>query len=593
MIPGNIKREHILAALAEIDEDGVRPGRDSTKFELTYEGRNYPPKYAISLAGKHANGAEVPPGSFGGGNEANSFLSERGFSVVAAGAAGSTVTSGGAIPQWQPARNRGIVSSPLHNERCSDCKVAVERLLGAIYGRVEKNYRIETGTNPDDYKETPLYSALSDIYVSLQEHRGHKDFVRSATLPNCDFWIPNPGFAVEFDESQHFTECRALTLQKYPSGVPFGFDREKWLRLCNSILAEDHDPPFRDEQRAWYDTLRDFVPQLRGLHSTLRLFASEFPWCSLNPDNARDVETFRQILGERANFWRLEFGGDEPFVLARIVMDGAWRGDVASARTLLTDLCSRWPKSKRVQCLTTCGAFLEFDWPSSITPQSDNRFPDEQAMKILESEGRKCGDALMEDSLVRKLANCTDFLTLGVDTYKDEISNTQARIPEPHAELVYVVNLTTRAYHFTAKSYPTLGQEKGLLRNVNLESHFVGLNGNPTMVLGCHDLTLFNPRSDAKATGWRQRVKEEFKQLAAKQQPTWVLHHPHTTIKKRTWLAAWAGLERSLPSVEKYSGSGAYSRKDMGWDRRDSLKDVLAATKSEGVMDIVVHMAQP
>ncbi|HEV2386928.1 MAG TPA: hypothetical protein VGS20_06685 [Candidatus Acidoferrales bacterium] len=593
MIPGSIKREHILAALAEINHHGIPLGRDSTKFKLIYDGRKYPPKYVISLAGRQANGAEIPPDSFGGGNEANKFLSERGFSIVGVGSASSALSVGRGGLRKPTARNRRIVPSPSHNERCSDCKVAVERLLAAIYGQVEKNYRIEAGTSPANYKDTPLYSVLSDIYRTLQEHRGHKDFVRSAALPTCDFWIPNPGFVVEFDESQHFTECRALTLQKYPHDIPFGFDREKWLRLCNSILAEDHDPAFRDEQRAWYDTLRDFVPHLRGLHSTLRLFASEFPWCSLNPDTARDAETFRQILGERANFWTLEFGGDEPFVLGRVVIDGAWRGDVASARTLLTDVCSRWPKGKRVQCLTTCGAFLRFDWPSSITPQLDNRFPDEQAMKILESEGRKCCDALLEDALLRKLRNCTDFLTLGVDTYKDKISSTQARIPEPHAELVYVVNLATRAYHFTAKSYPTPGQEKGLLRNGNLENHFVGLDGKPPMVLGCHDLTLFNPRSDAKATGWRQRVKEEFKRLAAKQQPTWVLHHPHTTIKIRTWLAAWAALQRSLPSVDKYAGSGAYSKKDMGWDTRDSLKEVLAATKSKGVMDIVVHMAQP
>lgn len=367
MIPTFIKREHILAALAEIDENGVPPGRDSTKFKLVQEGKEYPPKYVISLAGKHAGGAEMAPDSFGGGNEANRFLTERGFTIAAISQASSPSTQRGWILRKPPVETHRTASPARHNERCSECKVAVARLLLAIYGGVDKNYRIEAGTCPGDYKNTPLHSVLSDIYRTLQEHRGHKDFVRSATLPNCDFWIPNPGFVVEFDESQHFTECRALALQKYPREIPFGFDREKWLRLCNSIRAEDHDPPFRDEQRAWYDTLRDFVPQLRGVHSTLRLFAGEFPWCSLNADTARDVETFRQILGERANFWRLEFGGDEPFVLARIIADGAWRGDVASARALLAEICSKWPEGKRVQCLTTCGAFLRFDWPANAS----------------------------------------------------------------------------------------------------------------------------------------------------------------------------------------------------------------------------------
>jgi hypothetical protein len=292
MIPDFIKREHILAALVEIDQQGIPPGRDSTKFKLVHDGKKYPPKYVISLAGRQANGTEIPPDSFGGGHEANKFLSEKGFSIVAAGSASSAFTAVRGALRKSAERNRGIVPSVPHNQWCSDCKVAVERLLIAIYGQVEKNYRIEAGTSPDDYKNTPLYSVLIDIYRALQEHRGHKDFVRSATLAPCDFWIPNPGFVVEFDEAQYFTECRALSLEKYPREIPFGFDTEKWLRLCNSILAEDHDPPFRDEQRAWYDTLRDFVPQLRGLHSTLRLFAGEFPWCSLNPETARDVRRF-------------------------------------------------------------------------------------------------------------------------------------------------------------------------------------------------------------------------------------------------------------------------------------------------------------
>ena len=111
------------------------------------------------------------------------------------------------------------------------------------------------------------------------------------------------------------------------------------------------------------------------------------------------------------------------------------------------------------------------------------------------------------------------------------------------------------------------------------------------MVLGCHDLTIFNPRSDAKASGWRSVVKQEFKNLAAEYEPRWVLHHPHTAIKKRTWLAAWGGLAESLPSVESYAGSGTYSRKDNGWDERNGLPDVLASTKSRDVMDVVVPMA--
>ncbi len=591
MIPNNIKSEHILAALAEIDRNGIPPGRQATKFVIVYEGRKYPPKYVLSLAAKHATGTQLKPDSFGGGNEANSFLREKGFEVSAVDGGAATPFAIAKRARTFVPNSRKRVSTSSHDERCSECKRTVKAMLEAIYGSVEQNFRIQASTSPEDYKDSSLYPFLSRIYTGLQEQRGYKDFVRSPTMPNCDFWVPNPGFLVEFDESQHFTKCRELALDNYPRDIAFGFDTELWLNQCRKIRASDNDPPFRDEQRAWYDTLRDFVPHIKGFHPTLRLFASEFEWCSLKPESARDVETFRQILAERANFWKLEFSDDSSPILARVIIDGPWRGDNPTAQRLLEDICKHWPEGKKVHCLTTCGAFLRFDWPTNIGEQGDNRFPDQETMLILEREGRKCCAGLLQDSVVERLRGCTDYLTLGVDTFKDKISTTQARIPEPHAELVYVVDLSNGTFHFTAKSYPTTGQEIGLIRNATLENHFLELGGTKTMVLGCHDLTIFNHRSDAKATGWRLDVKRRFKNLATEYKPRWVLHHPHTAVKKRTWLASWSGLAEALPSVESYAGSGTFSRKDYGWDDRDDLPEVLAVTKAGDIMDVIVRPA--
>ena len=44
----------------------------------------------------------------------------------------------------------------------------------------------------------------------------------------------------------------------------------------------------RDEQRAWYDTLRDLVPSIKGLRPTVRLYARDRAWCSLDPDSKED-----------------------------------------------------------------------------------------------------------------------------------------------------------------------------------------------------------------------------------------------------------------------------------------------------------------
>ena len=96
-------------------------------------------------------------------------------------------------------------------------------------------------------------------------------------------------FIVEFDESQHFTEPRKIALENYPIELELGFDRKKWIKLCEEIKAKDDDPPLRDEQRTWYDTLRDFLPAIKGLKPTIRLFAKDYQWCDLDANNPSDV----------------------------------------------------------------------------------------------------------------------------------------------------------------------------------------------------------------------------------------------------------------------------------------------------------------
>jgi hypothetical protein len=59
MIPKNIKHEHVLRAIEEVERSEVPPGRDSEKYDLQYNQKTYPPKYIISLANKYANNYEL------------------------------------------------------------------------------------------------------------------------------------------------------------------------------------------------------------------------------------------------------------------------------------------------------------------------------------------------------------------------------------------------------------------------------------------------------------------------------------------------------------------------------------------------------
>lgn len=313
-----------------------------------------------------------------------------------------------------------------------------------------------------------------------------------------------------------------------------------------------------------------------------------------------DVETFRQILGERADFWHIDFSVPSNAPLARIVIDGAWRGDERLAKKLLREVCDRWLQNAhgaRVRCLSTCGAFIVFDWPEEIPKQADNRFPGAGAMQKLDGIAREHLNAVLDDDVLERLRKVSDFLTVGVDSRKPKISSTDNYLSDNHVELVYIVDLNSGDIQFTGKSYPTSKQAGGLFRVGNLHSHFVKLGGVSTMVLGCHDLTIFSPRSDAKVfTPWRIETKREFKRLTKELRPEWVLHHPHTTVTPNTWLQAWSALsnKREYPSIKSYLGTGCYSYRDSrNGLARKPLQSVLDKTKSPDVADIVVHLGMP
>jgi hypothetical protein len=82
MIPNNITQEHVLKAMEEIKKSGVPEERKAVKFHLLYQGYNFPPKFVISIANKHANGVVLDSSAFSGGVETNSYLRKLGFEII-------------------------------------------------------------------------------------------------------------------------------------------------------------------------------------------------------------------------------------------------------------------------------------------------------------------------------------------------------------------------------------------------------------------------------------------------------------------------------------------------------------------------------
>ncbi len=82
MIPKTIQREHILQAIKQIDSEGYDTKHKSTKHDLLYNGKRYPPKVVISFSYKFLSASTHPTDKFSGGPESNDFLKGHGFSIV-------------------------------------------------------------------------------------------------------------------------------------------------------------------------------------------------------------------------------------------------------------------------------------------------------------------------------------------------------------------------------------------------------------------------------------------------------------------------------------------------------------------------------
>ena len=186
-----------------------------------------------------------------------------------------------------------------HSPHCRACKQRIYGLLNAIYGQCETNRQFPWSARPQDYADRAIRAALDRIRIALGDLRGHRDFIKSAQMPPCDYFISDPPFIVEFDENQHFSRSRLVTMVNYPEKMAVGFSVSRWQELCREIDATDDTPIDRDERRAWYDTLRDLVPTVHGFRPTVRLYAGEFDWCSLDAGSPHGLATFRALLQDR------------------------------------------------------------------------------------------------------------------------------------------------------------------------------------------------------------------------------------------------------------------------------------------------------
>jgi 5-methylcytosine-specific restriction protein A len=146
-IPSGIARQHIVAAIRNLDQGATHAFGESTGYDVLFEGRRYPPKAVVGLAAGKITGASLGPYDFKGGLKSKCFriLEANGFTIITKG---QTRPFPNEIDQSEH-HSEGTAQRVLVNRyerdaearakaieyyglRCQACGFAFEQLYGAL-----------------------------------------------------------------------------------------------------------------------------------------------------------------------------------------------------------------------------------------------------------------------------------------------------------------------------------------------------------------------------------------------------------------------------------------------------------------------------
>src|ERR1039458_736719 len=130
----------------------------------------------------------------------------------------------------------------------------LRKVLHNLFGNI-----IDTETTIEEISTNNSFDYPKDynkIIKDLSKLRGHTNFNNNKRQPEFDFVIPEKRIIIEYDERQHFSKAREISLRNYPKDVKTFFDKTNWINRCIKINAKDNDPSDRDERRAFYDSVR-------------------------------------------------------------------------------------------------------------------------------------------------------------------------------------------------------------------------------------------------------------------------------------------------------------------------------------------------
>lgn len=260
----SVTRNHVLKAIDIFLEENPEYPEAKTTF-LLYNGKKLPAKHIRGMAYKVANGVEISKQDFTGGKETVRFFERLGFEVDYIEKSDSKSSKKNIVPKNQNYKSSTnyVEPKPAETKQSTDIikipskgvieqKNALQLILNKLFdGDIVCEKTFPWMKTPETYE-----GYYKNIYDALHSYRGDTNFAKKNVSLRCDFVCESEKLIIEYDERQHFSKAREITLECY-NDLPLCYDADLWMKACKDIEAKDNNPINRDEIRAYYDSVRD------------------------------------------------------------------------------------------------------------------------------------------------------------------------------------------------------------------------------------------------------------------------------------------------------------------------------------------------
>lgn len=317
-----ITRKDVIKAIQVFTKDNPEYPEPKSTF-LLFDGKKLPAKHIRGMAYKEVYGTEISKNDYAGGMETVRFFRKLGFDVFYNG----EILCG---DLQQPVSNGNLTNEILHNnptlkkptkkeqKDIAPLKVEDEKPEGRIKisskDVIEQKNALQLILNryfncdivcekTYPWLKTPdkIEGEYKLIYDSLKQLQEDGNFAKRNVVLRCDFVCESQKVIIEYDERQHFSQARYVSLSAYPKDIVLGYDKELWMRACKDIQAKDSSPKNRDEIRAFYDSVRDIECAKHG-YRLVRIMHGQFDWKGENAEQQiGDVLCKNSVQDERKN----------------------------------------------------------------------------------------------------------------------------------------------------------------------------------------------------------------------------------------------------------------------------------------------------